>query len=134
MKKSIFAFIILLHTNLVFGQFTDNFSDGDFTNNPSWLGNIGNFEVDTTFKLHLNDSIANISFLTTESKAIINGVWEFNVKMGFSSSSSNYSKVYLIADNTNITSSLNGMYIVLMEVFSDNENAERFKEVIVLSR
>ena len=27
-----------------------------------------------------------------------------------------------------------GMYIVWMEVFSDNGNAERFKEVIVLSR
>ena len=27
-----------------------------------------------------------------------------------------------------------GMYIVWMEVFSDNGNTERFKEVIVLSR
>ena len=111
MRKHLLTFILLAQSLVGFSQFADDFSDGDFTNSPSWLGNIGNFEVDTNFKLHLNDSITNISFLTTESKAIINGMWEFNVKMGFSPSSSNYSKVYLISDNTDITSSLNGMYV-----------------------
>jgi len=44
MKKSIFTFIISLHAPLVFGQFTDNFADGNFTENPAWSGDIGNFE------------------------------------------------------------------------------------------
>ena len=69
MKKSIFTFIILLQTNLVFGQFTDNFSDGNFTTNPAWSGDIKNFEVDYFSKLHLNDSAANTSYLSTASCA-----------------------------------------------------------------
>ena len=111
MKKSIFTFIILLQANLVFGQFTDTFSDGDFTANPAWSGDIGNFEVDSFSKLHLNDSIANTSYLSTASQAIINGSWEFEIKMDFDPSTSNYAKVYFISDNPDITSSLNGMYV-----------------------
>ena len=111
MKKSIFTFIILLQINLVFGQFTDNFSDGNFTANPAWSGDIGNFEVDSLEKLHLNDAIANTSYLSTESKAIINGVWEFEVKMDFAPSSTNYSKVYLVSDKQDLSSSLNGYYV-----------------------
>ena len=114
MKKSIFTFIILLQANLVFGQFTDTFSDGNFTANPAWSGDIGNFEVDSFSKLHLNDSIANTSSLSTPSQAIINGSWD-----GISED--------VLQLNT-------GMYIVWMGVFSDDGDAKRFKEVIVLSR
>ena len=56
-----------------FGQFTDNFSDGDFTSNPIWVGDVGSFEVDTNNILHLNDSIASSSSLVTQSQAIVNG-------------------------------------------------------------
>ncbi len=111
MKKSIFTFIILLHTNLVFGQFADNFSDGNFTANPAWSGNIGNFEVDSFFKLHLNDSITNSSYLTTQSQAIISANWEFEIKLEFDPSTSNYAKVYLVSDQENLTSDLNGFYV-----------------------
>ena len=106
MKKTIFTFIILLQTNLVFGQFTDTFSDGNFTANPAWSGDIGNFEVDSFSKLHLNDSIANTSYLTTQSQAIINASWEFEIKMGFDPSTSNYAKVYLVADQEDLTADL----------------------------
>ncbi len=100
MKKSIFTFIILLQTNLVFGQFTDNFSDGNFTTNPACSGDIESFEVDSFYKLYLNDSVATSWDGTSEEGLQLN----------------------------------TGMYIVWMEVFSDNGNTERFKEVIVLSR
>ena len=50
------------------------------------MGNIGSFEVDTNYKLHLNDSIANISSLVTQSQAIINGEWIFDVKLDLSPS------------------------------------------------
>ena len=111
MKKSIFTFIILLHTNLVFGQFTDNFSDGNFTTSPAWSGNIGHFEIDSFSKLHLNDSITNTSYLTTQSQAIINASWEFEIKLEFPPSTSNYAKVYLTSDGQDLTSSLNGYFV-----------------------
>lgn len=101
----------MLYALIGYAQFADDFSDGDFTINPTWIGDIGNFEIDTAFKLHLSDSITNTSYLSTESKAIINGVWEFEVKMDFAPSSTNYSKVYLISDEQDLTSSLNGYYV-----------------------
>jgi len=111
MKKYFFIFILFGLPSVIFAQFTDDFSDGDFTNNPIWTSDITRFEIDNLKKLHLNDTISNTSYLTTESKAIINGVWEFEIKMDFSPSTSNYSKVYLISDNADISGSLNGIYV-----------------------
>jgi len=108
MKKLIFIFIAL--PLFIFGQFTDDFSDGDFTNNPSWTGDVGRFEVDTN-SLHLNDSAASTSFLVTQSQAIINGEWIFNIKMDFSPSTNNFAKVYLVSDMVNLSGALNGMYV-----------------------
>ena len=108
MKKLLFIFIAL--PLLGFGQFTDDFSDGDFTNIPSWTGDVGRFEVDTN-SLHLNDSAASTSSLVTQSQAIINGEWIFNVKMDFSPSTNNFAKVYLASDMVNLSGALNGMYV-----------------------
>ena len=109
MKKLLL--ILLCLPMIGFGQFTDNFSDGDFTNNPIWMGDVGSFEVDTNDKLHLNDSIANTSSLVTQSQVIVNGEWIFNVRLDFSPSMSNYAKVYLISDMIDLSASLNGMYV-----------------------
>jgi len=111
MRKCLLLFILTTCSQVGFAQFTDNFTDGDFTDNPVWGGDINNFEIDSIKQLHLSDTITNTSYLTTESNSIINGFWEFNIRLDFSPSSSNFAKVYLVSDNTNITSSLNGMYV-----------------------
>ena len=111
MKKYFFIFILFNLPSVSFAQFTDDFSDGDFTNNPNWTGDTARFEIDTLSQLHLNDTISNTSYLTTESKAIINGVWEFDVQLEFSPSTSNYAKVYIVSDNSDITSNLKGIYV-----------------------
>ena len=80
MRKCILLFILATCWQVGLAQFTDDFTDGDFTNNPVWEGNINNFEIDST-QLHLSDTITNTSYLTTESKSIMNGFWEFNTKI-----------------------------------------------------
>jgi len=97
MNRVFFIFLIILHSQVIFAQFTDDFSDGNFTDSPSWIGDSSKFEVDSTNKLHTKlDTLSGEISLVTQSKVAKNAVW--------------------------------------MEVFSDNGNAERFKEVIVLSR
>ena len=94
-----------------FGQFTDDFSDGDFTNNPTWIGDNIRFEVDTNFSLHLNDTAASTSSLVTQSQAIINGEWIFSVRLDFSPSTNNFAKVYLASDMVDLSGPLNGIYV-----------------------
>ena len=81
-------------------QFTDDFSDGDFSTNPTWFGDVNNFEVDSIFRLHLNDSIANTSTLLTNSNILSNGEWIFDVEFKFSPSTNNFGKVYLASSTT----------------------------------
>jgi len=111
MKTRLLTFMFFAQSLVGFSQFSDDFYDGDFTNNPTWIGDAGNFEVDTTYKLHLNDSVTNTSYLSTASQAIINGSWEFEIKMDFSPSTSNYARVYLTSDEQDLSSNLNGYFV-----------------------
>jgi len=128
MRKCLLLFILTTFTQVVFAQFLDNFSDGEFTNNPIWSGNVGVFEVDTTFKLHLNDTISGESFLATESNVSINAVWEFDVRLEFNSSSSNFAKVYLTADDQNLTADLNGFFVQIGGQTGATDNIRLYKQ------
>ena len=64
MKKLFSVFLIILSIS-VNAQLTDDFSDGDFTSNPSWTGDAAHFKVNTTYELQLNSSGDNTSILAT---------------------------------------------------------------------
>ena len=129
MRKCLLLFILTTFTQVVFAQFLDNFSDGEFTNNPIWTGDTDKFEVDSMkFLHHKTDSISGESYLYTESNVSINAVWEFDVRLEFNSSSSNFAKVYLTDDDQNLTADLNGFFIQI------GGTTESFKQVVVLSR
>ncbi len=118
MKEILLLFFVLL-TAAGFTQFTDDFSDGDFTQNPDWTGDTGLFIVNGQNQLQLNDNITNEAYLTTRSRAIIDAQWEFYVKMDFDPSGSNYCRVYLISDSPDLLQNLNG-YFVRVGGFSGN--------------
>ena len=70
------------------GQISDDFSDGDFTNNPTWIGETTHFEVDGDNQLHqIAPALDSESYLSTTNTAIDNVTWEFWVKMTFPTSS-----------------------------------------------
>lgn len=92
-------------------QFTDDFSDGDFTDNPTWTADDANFVVeDETLRL-LAPAEADESFLVTPSEAIENATWEFWVRMDFNPSGANYCDVFLVSNQSNLEGSVNGYFV-----------------------
>jgi hypothetical protein len=45
--------LLFVVTGLSSAQFSDDFTDGDFTNSPTWGGMTSNFEIDGINQLHL---------------------------------------------------------------------------------
>lgn len=92
-------------------QFTDDFSDFDFANNPTWVGDDSIFDA-SAGDLHLNGAaISSEAHLSTSCQVINNAVWDFNVRLGFNPSSSNLSRVYIVSDNADLEGPLNGYYV-----------------------
>jgi hypothetical protein len=112
LSQFVLAALIISMPIVSFAQFTDDFTDGDFTVNPTWTGNTSHFLVNPAFELQLNaPSVIATSHLVTPSQAIGNSQFDFKVKMGFDPSTSNYAKVYLVSTDSNLSGSLNGYYV-----------------------
>ena len=105
--------ILLFFLNIFsFSQLVDDFSDGDFISNPSWVGQTSNFEVNTSNKLHLlAPAITDTSYLSTLNSLIDNAEWSFLVNLDFGTSSANLARVYLVSDQQNLKQALNGYFI-----------------------
>ena len=112
------TFFLLGFGQVSWGQFTDNFSDGNFTANPAWSGNTSIYTI-VGGELRNNDTGAGESYLSTSSTAT--DEWEFYVRLGFNPSSSNLVKIYLMSDQADLTSTtLNGYYIRIGETGSND--------------
>ncbi len=101
MRKLSLLFI-LFSPLLSFGQLIENFSDGDFTNNPTWTGNISNFFINNSFQLQSKAPMTSTSFLFTPSETIDDAIWEVWVKITYTTSSSNYASVYIVSNTNDI--------------------------------
>jgi hypothetical protein len=107
--------ILLLILGITTGsqaQFSDDFTDGNFTANPVWNGQTTKFEVNAQNQLHLMDGTATSpAYLSTGSQAVYNASWEFYVKLDFDPSTSNYAKVALMSTSLDLTAAFNGYYV-----------------------
>jgi hypothetical protein len=94
-------------------QFTDDFSDGDFTNSPAWTSDTPeNWTIDN-FRLRSNSQTASSSFyISTPSSKVTQAQWEFFVQLQFNTSNLNYVDVYLVSENTNLLLPGNNGYFV----------------------
>jgi hypothetical protein len=112
--KQVLIFFLLFSTTSLLAQLTEDFSDGDFTNNPVWTGsNNGNDFTIVDYKLRSNSGITNTSFfLSTVNTLADNVQWELWVNLQFSTSGSNYIDIYVISDKADLQASLiNGYFI-----------------------
>ena len=112
LSQLLLATLIISAPMISFAQFTDDFTDGDFTNNPTWTGNTSHFMVNPAFELQANaPAVTATSHLVTPSQAIGNAQFDFRVKLDFNPSGSNYALVYLTATNSDLSAALDGYYV-----------------------
>lgn len=109
-KKGILLFSIFVISHFVSAQFTDNFTDGDFTANPVWSGDVALFSAATN-ELNSQNPGAGFYYLSTPSTFALNGQWNFYFNLKFSTSGANFVDVYLISDVANVTTPNNGYFV-----------------------
>lgn len=112
LRRCIFIVFYFASFHLL-AQFSEDFSDEDLTHDPTWLGNLQNFQSNESLRLQLNASGAGESYLTTSSEVYSNATWELYFEFKFNPSSQNYSKIYLISDRINLSEPVNGYYVMI---------------------
>lgn len=115
----------LLLVELSLAQVSDDFSDGDFTNNPTWIGDVADFDA-SGLDLHLAAAAAGESYLSTAQTKLGETTWEFLVHFDFNPSSTSLAKIYLVSDQADLTGSLNGYFILVGE---SEDEISLFKQV-----
>lgn len=107
-------------------QISDDFSDGDFTLNPTWSGDDTHYLINGDGQLQLTNAApsgADTSFLSTAftSISLDNKEWQLWLKQSFSGSANNYGRIWLACDNADPTASgAEGYYLQLGEALSDD--------------
>lgn len=107
-----YIYLALLSASTAVAEISDNFSDGNFTENPLWSGIQSHFEVDTFYRLHLNAPSENSSsHLSLKSQILENATWEMSLKMDFNPSSSNFVDWYILADDSLLENSSEAYFV-----------------------
>jgi len=125
-------FLILFFANVLsffaHCQLSEDFSDGNFSAQPVWSGSITNFVVENeTLRSDGPEESAQI-YLSTPVSLPVQMAWECWMRLDFNPSSSNYNRIYLVADQADLLApDLNGYYIRIGENGAD-DSIDLFKQ------
>lgn len=109
-----FCLFFLCLSQGLFAQITDDFSDGNFTEDPTWQGETGEFVINASGELQLNAPDAGASMLAVGGIIPDSAVWLLRLRLEFAPSATNLLRVYLLADQANLLVS-NGYYLEIGE-------------------
>lgn len=133
MKPVIFFLLLLFSLADVPAQsLVERFDDGDFTNNPTWIGQVNLFAV-TNGELQLRDLAppANgTAYLAVAAPTHLSQstVWEFYVRLVFPPSTTNFARVYLSSNTPQLDGSLNGYFVRIGGISGDGDAVELFRQ------
>ena len=99
MKPILFLTLFISISIFCEAQLFDDFSDGDFKENPNWEGYDSLFIVNTEKQLQLNAESAGNAIIFTSYQKHDKMEWHFWIRENFSPSSKNYCDVYLYCNN-----------------------------------
>ncbi len=103
-----------------FSQIMEDFSDGNFSVNPTWTGTNLDFVVNSNFELQSNLTTASTSYLSTGHglTSLDDKEWRMRIKLTFAPSASNFGRIYLTANGTNPTLNPDGFYLQFGEALA----------------
>ena len=122
-RHKLFVFSILyLLTIPLWGQFNDDFADGNFSENPKWEGDTEQFIVNSNLQLQLNgDGSGKARLGVPNSFQAEEMEWRFFVKLSFSPSGNNNARIFLLSNMSDLTSSdFQGYFLQLGEAGSND--------------
>ena len=109
-KLNLFIIVLILAQLNAKGQLSDDFSDGDFTNNPTWVGSDLLFKVENEVLRSNSPGLAEY-YLSTPNEIMDETRWTFFINLDFSPTSANYVDMYLVSDNSDLTAVQNGYFL-----------------------
>jgi hypothetical protein len=120
--KQLAILLFLFASQSIQGQVIEEFSDGNLSSNPTWMGDLSQFNINSNYQLQLNSSGSDSSYMSFNSPLNSSDSlqWEILVQQSFSPSSQNYGRIYLTSDNPNLEQALNGYYLQLGESGSND--------------
>jgi hypothetical protein len=95
-------------------QLVENFSDGNFTTNPTWvLSNPSDWIVNSNLQLQSNSTTENSTFwISTANTQATTTEWNFFVQLNFNPSSTNLVDVYLTASAADLSATSTTGYVL----------------------
>ncbi len=109
-------------------QVIDNFADGNFSQNPTWIGDDSLFQI-TSEQLRLKGTISNDAYLATANTITDSVTWQFFTRFALSPSSQNFSRFYVLSDTSNLKGPLNGYYVQLGGVTGNSDSITFYKQI-----
>jgi hypothetical protein len=111
--KRLLLITFIIWNSFINAQVSENFLDGNFSDSPTWVGNTADFIVNPSKQLQTTATVAGTSYLSTNHQltSIDSKEWRFWLKMAFSPSTNNYSKIYLSAINSDLSINPDGFYL-----------------------
>lgn len=111
MKVQIILLLLILFSPAAQAQFTDDFSDGNFTDNPVWQGDVSSYVINGDLELQNMDVTGSNTYLSVAVPTADSTTWEFYFRLDFAPSTSNQMRAYINASQAILTGPLDGYFL-----------------------
>ena len=117
----IYTILALFFSSAIQAQVTDNFNDGNFSTNPTWVGNTADFVINGSNQLQSNNTTVNGNYyLATPNTLATTAQWEITINLTFNTSSTNYVDVFLTASASDLLATTTTGYFVRLGGTTDD--------------
>jgi len=113
MVKLFFIALFFLYCFAIEAQVVDDFTDGDFLENPIWTGDDSLWQISSGLQLQSKGTTGTAKdiSLVVQNTELGNTEWRFWVRFNLSPSSQNFCRYYLTSNQIDLKGNLNGYYI-----------------------